>query len=315
MVSAMARPQLNTTTLDFFSGDAGQFIIDCPRWLSVLNRKSYRAGFVYSIDYIEYIGSAGDIISIGKLPETYGTLQAYRLGYEAWKKQRFEALEESDLRPGKWSDFKPFYDLSHMDGTRPEMGARGLAAGVVIMSVLDVTGADWTRPTIRVNDIGASTTTALEIGMLGDDNIPAGYASCFDAMGDTRGATLAPDPLTPDVASGSWVNRTGESSGAMAVDVIGSLENDNDDPPYANQTDSALPPTYVGNGQSAPGGVLVDSTVTGTTGRSVNLNGGLFPLGLIAVSIAGVGDVHHLRVHMTRGDYKGVAAKSMGSFR
>lgn len=313
----MARPQLNTVTLDFFSGEAGAFIIDLPRWLSVYNRKSYRSGYVYSVDYIEYIGSASDVIHVVKLPETYGTLQAYALGFNAWRKQRAEALEESDglLRPGKWSDFKPFYDITHKDGTRPEMGARGINAGAVTMGVLDTTGADWVRPTIIVNNPSAATTDELEIGMLGDDDIPNNYASCFDAMGDTREATLAPDPMTNIAASDSWVMRTGEASGEMSIDVINSLEGDNDDPPYANQTDAALPPTYVGNGQSAPGGVLVDTAVTGTTGRAVSLSGGLIPLGLLAVQIAGVGATHHIRVHMTRGDYKGVAALKMGDFR
>jgi len=312
----MARPQLNNVVLDFFSSEAGGFIIDVPRWLSVINRKSYRSGYVYSIDFIEYIGSASDIVHLGKLPESYGTKQAYMLGFEAWKKQRAEALEESDglLRPGKWSDFKPYYDITHMNGTRPEMAGRALNAGALTLGALDITGADWVRPTIVVNDPSAATTTNYEIGMLGDDDLPNGYASCFDAMGDTREATLAPDPMTNLAASDSWVMRTGESSGEMSIDVINSLEGDNDDPPYANQTDAALPPTYVGNGQSAPGGVLVDTGVTGTTGRAISLNGGLFPLGFIAVAIAGTGSSHHLRVHCTRGEYKGVAALPMGDF-
>ncbi len=305
------------TVLDFFSGEAGGFIVDVPRWLSVINRKSYRAGYVYSVDYIEYIGSASNVCTIVKLPETYGTLQAYSLGFEAWKKQRADALEEADggLRPGKWSDFKPYYDITHMNGTRPEMSCRGVNAGASTLVALDVTGADWTRPTIIVNDPSAATTDELEVGMLGDDDVPNNYASCFDAMGDTRGATLAPDPITPLGASDSWVMRTGEASGEMTIDVINSLEGDNDDPPYANQTDSALPPTYVGNGQSAPGGVLVDTGVTGTTGRAISLNGGLFPLGLFAVEFGGSGGSHHLRVHLTRGAYKGVAALKMGDFR
>ena len=60
-------------------------------------------------------------------------------------------------------------------------------------------------------------------------------------------------------------------------------------------------------------GVLVDTSVAGSTGRSVHLNGGLIPLGLLAFKIASAGDFV-LRVHMSRGPYKGVAAMTMGSF-
>jgi hypothetical protein len=313
----MAKPELNNVVLDFYSALPGEFIIDCPRWLSVINRKSYRSGYVYSIDYIEYIGSAEDTVRIAKLPESYGTLQAYNLGFEAWKSQRADALEEADgtLRPGKWSDFKPYFDITHMNGTRTEMSGRACNAGSTTLGELDNTGTEWARATIQVNDTAAATTSTLSIGMLGDDDLVTSYASCFDAMGDTRGATLAPDPLIPIVASASWVNKTGESSEEMSTDVILAIMNDNDFPPYANQADTTLPPTYVGNGQSAPGGVLVDTIVTGTTGRSVSMQGGLFPLGLMAVSIGGVGVSHQLRIHMTRGEYKGVAALPMGDFR
>ena len=139
----MAKPQLNTVVLDFFSGEAGGFIVDIPRWLSVINRKSYRAGYVYSVDYLEFIGAATNVCTVVKLPETYGTLQAYSLGFEAWKKQRAEALEEGDggLRPGKWSDFKPYYDITHKLGTRSEMEGRGIGAGGVVLQPLDTTGS------------------------------------------------------------------------------------------------------------------------------------------------------------------------------
>ena len=162
-----------------------------------------------------------------------------------------------------------------------------------------------------VNDHAAATSSTINVGMLGANNLP--YGSLMDAYGDTRPATLSPDPMMPDDASGSWITRTGEESGEMAEKVINLLEAENDTPPYANVVDPALDPSYVGNSQSAPRGVLLDASVAGTTGRSVNLNGGLVPLGLLAISSAG--GPYKLRVHMTRGDYKGVAAKPMGSFR
>jgi len=311
----MAHPKLNITILDFYSGEPGIKIVDCAKALSLYNRRSYRSGYVYSIDYIEYIGTVNDTVTIAVLPTTYGILGAYRLGYEAWLEQRSEAIDETGIEPGKWSDFKPFYNEDHFQGAVggwPELEPRGMD-GALTLQPLDQTGAEWNRAELVHNDFAAATTTTIAIGMLGANNLPVFYGSLMNEYGVLRSPTLSPDPLVPGGASGSWITRTSEAAAAMSSAVINLVEDENDQPPYANQADVALAPTYVGNNESAPGGIMLDTSTAGTTGRSVNLNGGLVPLGLLAISTAG--GAYHLRVHMTRGSYKGVAAKSMGSFR
>jgi len=309
----MAHPQLNITTLDFYSADAARKIIDLPKALSLYNRRSYRSGYLYSVDYIEYIGTAQDVVTIAKLPTTYSILAAYRLGYDLWRQQRADTIETTGIEPGKWSDFKPWYSEEHLDGSWPELLPRGMGTGLSLQP-LDQTGSEWNRAELVTHDLAAATTSTVNVGMLGANNLP--YGSLMEAYGDTRVATLSPDPVMPGGASGSWITRTGEESADMSADVIQLIEDENDTPPYANQTDPdglGLPPTYVGNDQSAPRGIMMDSSVAGVTGRSVTLNGGLVPLGLLAIETAG--GAYTLRVHMTRGTYKGVAAKPMGSFR
>ena len=313
----MARPQLNIVTLDFIAGDPGQMIIDIPRALSLYNRKSYRSGYVYSVDYIEYIGTANDIITIAKLPTTYGLLAGYKTAFKLWREQRAATIENTGIEPGKWSDFKPYYNQEHLIaggvGGWPELLPKGMGAGLLLQD-LDTVGAEWNRAEIVTNDFAAATTATYFVGMLGDDDITGGYVSVMDGYGDTRSPTLSPDPLVPQIASSSWMTMTGEESREMAVDVIDLVESENDQPPYANQPDITLPPTYVGNGQSATYGIMVDTATVGSTGRSVTLDGGLIPLGLLAISTAGVGS-GTIRVHLTRGTYKGVAALPMGDFR
>ena len=152
------------------------------------------------------------------------------------------------------------------------------------------------------------------IAVLGPTAVP--YGGIIQEWGNTRSGTMAPDPLTPGALSGSILSRTGAESSLMATEVLNLVEGENDNPPYANQTDIALDPIYAG-GITIAGGVFSDKSVTGSTGRAVSLNGGLFPLGLIRLEIAGaaVGDIHPLfRIHMTRGEYKGVAALKCGDF-
>lgn len=312
----MAKPKLNTVTLDF-KGSSGTSIIDIPRALSLVNRKSFRSGYVYSVDYIEYIGTKDDIVTIGKIPCGYPTLQAYKLGFAVWREQRSAAIGETNVEPGKWSDFKPYYDQNHLSGAYPELIVRGLElqANFLELVELDVTGSEWNRATLVVNDDAAATTTNYEVGMLGGDDLANHYASLMEAYGDTRQATLSPDPMMPADASASWITKTGEAAAEMTGDVIDVLEAEGDLPPYANQTDPTLAPTYVGNSQSATSGMLVDTSVAGTTGRSVTLNGGLIPLGLLAVAVATSADDYVIRVHCTPGMYKGsVAALPMGDF-
>lgn len=309
----MARPQANNVILDY-AIESGPNILDIPRGLSILNRKSYRSGYLYSVDFVEYIGTAGDEVRTVCLPCSYPLFQSYRLGFEEWKSQRAEAVSETGIKPGRWSDFKPWYNESHFDGTLPEVTPMGMSVAFTMVP-LSVTGAEWNRADIVVNDPGTATTSNLQVGMLGADNLAAPYGSLMNAYGDTRVATLAPDPLNPTAASVSWITKTGSESSEMSQDVINLIEDENDLPPYANQADVTLPPIYVGGDQSSPGGLMMDTSVTGSTGRAVTLDGGLVPLGLMVVTQGGSVEGGILRVHVTRGTYKGVAALPMGDFR
>lgn len=309
----MARPKLRTVVLDFY-GEEGNSIISIPRALSLVNRQSYRSGYVYSVDFIEVIPSdSGQVFTIAKLPENYNTVGAFRLGFEAWKHQRAMAIAETGIEPGKWSDFKPWFSEDHATGVLTELTPRGMGLNYVLQP-LDDTGAEWNMADLEVNDAAAATVSRYPVGMLGDSNRSAGneYGGLIDAWGLTRGATIAPDPMLPGQASLSWITSTGPASDDMTGQIIELIEGENDNPPYANETDPTAEPTYVGNGQSAPYGMMSDMGTSGATGRVLSLDGGLFPLGFVVVSTSAVS--YTLRIHCSRGTYKGVAAMKIGDF-
>ena len=327
----MAKVSANTITCDFELGAGSQgighpTIVDIPRALSLINRKSYRSGMVYSVDYMEYIGNQNDQLFTFILPMTYPLMNAYKLVYEEWKQQRADSIGETGIEPGKWSDFKPWFNVHHFEGTWTEAFPIGLtitASGVPVYADLSNIGSEWNRAEIVFNDPNAVATssspptTTYNVGMLGGDDAPAFYGSAMQVYGDTRPATLSLDPLLPVGASSSWITRTGAESAEMSTDVIDLIENENDFPPYANQADVSYAPIYNGGLESVDGGFLHDKIMVGSTGRAVQLNGGLIPLGLIAMwcknmdqsSTGGI-----LRVHCSRGEYKGVAALKMGDF-
>lgn len=311
--------QPNNVILDFTIAN-GNGIISIPRALSILNRRSYRSGYVYSVDFVEYVGGQGDTIKTGCLPFSYPTFNAYKLGFEMWRAQRALAIDTTGIEPGKWSDFKPWFSLPHIKGPGAggflEYYPSGVTDASLNLAPLDTTGSEWNMAELVVNTDGAATTATFHVGMLGDNSIPDNYGSLLEAYGDTTRPTLAPDPLTPGAASGSWITQTGPASAEMSIDTINLIEDENEFPPYANQTDINLPATYVGNSESAPGGLLMDVGHVGTTGRPISLDGGLCPLGYIVffTDMIETEAVATLRVHVTRGEYKGVAALSMGSF-
>ena len=166
--------QPNNVTLDFTIGH-GNGIISIPRGLSNLNRRSYRSGYVYSVDYVEYIGAVNDTIKTGCLPMSYPLFNAYKLGFEAWREQRAEQIEESNIEPGKWSDFKPWYSMYHLLGSGgggfTEYHPDGLLDPSLNLGDLDRTNAEWNMAEIVRNDHAAATTTTIYVGMLGANDI------------------------------------------------------------------------------------------------------------------------------------------------
>jgi len=314
-MKSMPRPQSTNVILDFLiQPDSGQYI-DLAKCLSAVNRRMYRQGMVYSVDFIEYIGSGGDDIAIAKIPEGYCTHRAYSFIYDLWRKQRAEALEETEpLAPGKWSDFKLYMERSHKDAVADLM-PKGCTDGTAILnSQVSYGNAEWNYADIIYHDAAApGTSNQLSLIMMGSDDLVAGVGSVMNAWSDARIRTQNPDPLAGVSASGNWAAQTGENTADQMEQVVNLIEDENDSPPYGNQPDVNLDPIIVGF-NSMPGGVLLDKAVTGSTGRPVSLDGGLIPLGLLKLDLAGAPAGGILRVHMTRGTYKGVAALPMGDF-
>lgn len=316
----MARPKSTNVVLDFTLTPNTVQYIDLFQCLSVLNRQSYRQGYMLSVDFIEYIGDATQQINVVKIPEGYTTHRSHELVYRLWKAQRAEALEDLDtLSPGRWSDFKVFMEAAHQSGgVLDNLLPSGMSlGGTTLNKVVAYGNAEWNYADIVYHDPAApGTSNQLSIQMLGENDLVNGRAACIDTWGEVRLRTMNPDPLNPQDASTSWAVWTGENSADQTSQIIDLVEDENDSPPYGNQPDVTQPAILIG-ANSLPGGVLVDSGLVGTTGRSVSLDGGLIPCGLLKVEVGGTDSpfIHStLRVHVTRGTYKGVAALKMGDF-
>jgi len=311
----MARPKSVNRVLDFVVPAGGGQYIDLAKCLSAVNRRMYRSGMVYSVDFMEYIGTQNDIIDVVKIPEGYVTHRAYEYIYRKWLTQRAEALDDIEpLEPGKWSDFKLHMERGHITAGTDLLPAGTSNGTCILNSQVAYFGAEWNHADIIVHDPAApGTSNQLELMMMGSDDVPAGIGSVINAWADARIRTQNPDPLQSELASTSWALQTGENTADQSTQIVDLIEDENDSPPYGNQPDTTLEPIIIGY-NSMPGGVLVDTATTGSTGRGVSLDGGLIPLGLLKLDLAGEPTGGILRIHMSAGTYHGVAALPMGDF-
>jgi len=288
-------------------------IIDLARCLSLMNRKMYRSGMVYSIDGISVAcpNSVTNEFEVWKIPEIYNVSASYRLAFETWKEQRAEAaidIGDSPSPMGRWSDFKLFYNENHLAGDYDEVFPEGIDAG----AWASITGGEWNRADIVYYD-AANAVHTMPIGMLGADNTPT-YGGVIEAWGDTRTGVMTPDPLLPDAFSESWIGHTGPAAEALEEPVQVLIADENDFPPYQFEADPTQDPKYTG-ASIATDGVPHSVQLVNSVNQNTHISGGLFPLGFIVLKYFGLETSQmKLIVHVTRGQYKGVAALPLGDF-
>jgi hypothetical protein len=312
----MARVPLNQVDLGFeLSVEAGENlkIIDLARCLSLMNRKMYRSGMVYSIDGISVAcpNSVTNEFEVWKIPEIYNVSASYRLAFETWREQRAEAavdIGDSPSPMGRWSDFKLFYNENHLAGDYDEVYPEGIDAGAWAA----ITGGEWNRADIVFYD-AANAVHTMPIGMLGADNTPT-YGGVIEAWGDTRTGVMTPDPLLPDAFSESWIGHTGPAAEALEEPVQVLIADENDFPPYQFEADPTQDPKYTG-ASIATDGVPHSVQLVNSVNQNTHISGGLFPLGFIVFKYFGLETSQmKLIVHVSRGEYKGVAALPLGDF-
>ncbi len=322
----MARPLATQVDIGFTcpvsNGGASYFLVDIPRCLSLMNRKLFRAGYVYSLDSIQFsvhedLFAAPNEIEVWKIPEIYNAHKAYTLAYNQWKKQRSEVAESGEVENtgrsimGKWSDFKLWYNENHKAGDYVELLPAAIDAGV--WSV--ISGGEWNRAEIVYYD-ASNTAREMQIGMLGDDNTP-NYGGAIEAWGDVRAGILTPDPLIYDDYSVSWIGHLGPAAEDLEQPVEDLIQDENDLPPYLFEADPANDPKYVGASTVASDGVPHSLSLVNTINEDIHVSGGLFPLGMFVVKVpastASSGEFN-MMMSVTRGAYKGVAALKMGDF-
>ena len=300
-----------------FSVPAGVSYIDLNLCASIINRRAYKQRNTnWAVGSFEMLSANTGTFSIGKLPETWVCQNSLVKSGAMWDKMNEQVLDENPDIQGKYADFKVYLDAPMKAET---IQTQANATGKILTPKVNgdwtaanfdesaAPKANWNWSTIRVpNDPVSGTTSEYTMHVLGGDTVDS--VGIISGYGLSRSRPQLEDPNTPGAAAtGDWMTALfddGENFEEIKEDLVA----DNDRPPYAVGSPGGNSQFYPGGG-SELSGVQVHgfSQFTATTvSNKTSIGGGLFGLGLVAISNGTGGDVSML-LHLVPGSHRGYA--------
>lgn len=284
--------------------------LSLARDLSAINRRLYREGRVYHIKRITVRSKntanspVGTHVSFSVVNPGWVGRNAWKRGFEYWKKQRSEVMETSGAKAGKWDDFKVYMNDSHR---LLQEAADGL--GIPYLRPVDVDGnainiGEWNRATLSSPD-GTAGADQFELHMLGNHNGGAGSrvsVGLVKSYGESRTTITNEQPNTPSTASSDPLVNLFDD-GTTHDNVMDLIEDENDSAPYAQFA-------YVGDDTNAPSPLTMAEVVLDNGNAVV---GGFEVLcGLLRVDISAVDatdDDVSVLVELAPGNFRGIKAE------
>jgi len=280
------------------AGTETSHYMDIARDLSVINRRLMRQGRVYHVKKVTVVSSntpnGENRISASVIGPSWVARQAWKRGFETWKKMNSEAMHANlPSVQGTWADFKVYMDegqTTHTLLTPKDNGGNNYAVG------------EWTYARYVSPD---GTTSADEFGawMLGAHDGAAGawnHIGLIKSYAESRATVQDGSPLVPSTLSDDPLVNVFDY-GTTVDEVLNNIEGDNDQAPYNIFT-------YPGESGNGPKPLLVqDATIV--DGRAV-MGGFEAMLGLIEFEIKSPieSDVYSVLVELAPGPYRGIKA-------
>jgi hypothetical protein len=275
--------------------------IDLSQCASLLNRRFYRQGINWAVSSIKVVtlGSQTGLLVCEKLPETWVMSNAWEKGFRSWQKMNNEALSESESVRPKFLDFKIFADSTHHAAG---YGANLLPSNDAIAGTPASVG-EWqpSKYVVPFGNADPGDTEEFEVIAVGASfpgNAPGSTlnaVSLIEGYAASRGLPNVLDPNVPDDAADSqgidpenWIQALQNEGIDQSSVVLGDMISENNIAPYPFENDGVNADTmYPGSANQLTGLQIHDvDTVTGTTVGGVSrIKGGLFPCGLIRMTV------------------------------
>jgi hypothetical protein len=282
--------------------------IDLARDLSAINRRLYRQGRSYHVKRVSIVSSntiagyagpgnqqnAGRV-TFGVAPTSWAAANAWKRGFEAWRKMQSQAIaNSSDVRP-KYNDFKVHLSEDGRTATKAvplDNGGNALSLGEWVyckfQSPDGTTSADEFTAHILGGHTGATPGSRTSIGLI-------------QSYADSRASVVNNSPYVPSTSDDDPLANLFDD-GTTVDEVRQNMRDDNDDAPYDVFN-------YGGEGVNHPKPLVVHQTTLGSDGRS-SVGGFAAMCGLLEVEITSpiANDVYSVLVELAPGSYRGIAA-------
>jgi len=312
--------QMNTETTRY---------LDVGECLSIINRKLMSQSKCYGIESIEFdFFNTQQFVAIDAvrlqadvIPDNWVCQNAYVKSKALWNEMQQLVLHDNPSVAGKWHDFKIWMDSAHR--------ASYITSGALLPRTGDGTlylPGEWTISNFVLPQHEVDPATGLPLAadttqahMLGADvGTPGAYLSVglTEAYAESRALVRDGTPRVPAGFADSFFNLLTDS-GSQEPELAGTIEFENDDPPYdadayPGAAGNAVGPVIgdmMGASSGAPNGILGPFVAPcgliklTANGAKVALDGTTSPVGGAEVM---------LKITVMAGKYKGVAAIDMG---
>ncbi len=304
---------------------AGAGIVDIADLASQINRKTYRQGYQYMIEKIEFYTENDNpaTIVVARLPNHWPCINAWTKTMALWKQQQDERLDESGLEQtiAAHRDFKIYMDADHADGNYTELQARTATITspdgyymtlAQAQAVSPTVTSDWDKSQIVIpNKAAPGNTVEYYCHMLGPDST-GGTASfgMIKAYADSRNRPMQTDPNIVDVASGGIFGEMFDVDEATG-DIVTNAQEHNTATPYLNDIDTPFE-FYPGGSNQAVSPTIQDILQIVPTGNrtvaSSVVPGFIANCGLVLIS---TDQPVTAKITLAPGDYKGLMARPM----
>jgi len=311
---------------------AERFYIDLSQCASILNRRFYRQGINWAVSGMKLVSDYQGAVFTAKLPTTWTMSNAWEKGFRAWQKMNNEALLESESVRPRFLDFKIYANANHHDvgfGTNLLPLSLNDVIGAVGYQYVQATAGEWEPSKVYIPtalNASAAQTNDFEMIAVGDSFSGAGFSgldsvSLIEGYASSRGLPNVLDPNTPadaDDASGStphnWMAALFNDGLVQTSEVVEDMQTENNIAPYPFENDGVHVDTMYPGGANQLNGLQIHDTafITPTTiGGHTSIPGGMFPCGLIELTIAGSGTGGTLQVELVPGNHRGYLCEPM----
>lgn len=311
---------------------ADRFYIDLSQCASILNRRFYRQGINWAVSGMKLVSDYQGAVFTAKLPTTWTMSNSWEKGFRAWQRMNNEALQESESVRPRFLDFKIYANANHHNV--------GFGANLLPLSLNNVIGAvgyqyvqatpgEWepSKYEIPTGSAGGQGASASREVVAVGNNYPGLGASGLDAVSliegyaASRGLPNVLDPNAPGDADDvdgfnpdNWIAATFNEGTTQTESVLEDMITENNIAPYPFENDGVHLDTMYPGGANQLDGLQIHDTafITPTTiGGHTSIPGGMFPCGLIELTIAGSGTGGTLQVELVPGNHRGYLCEPM----